>query len=327
MRFDAVLVLSFGGPERPEDVLPFLQNVVAGRDVPPARLEQVAAQYMRMGGRSPINDQNRALVAALGDALGRPVYWGNRNWEPYVEDVVAAMAADGVESAAVFVTSAYSSYSGCGQYLEDLARAARAAGAAAPRMVKLRPFFDHPGFVGPLAEGLVAADPGGAPVLMTAHSIPLSMARRCDYEAQLATTVSLVAGAAGVDPARCTLVYQSRSGPPSQPWLGPDIVEALPEDVPEVVVVPVGFVSDHMEVVHDLDVVAAEAAAARGLRLVRTPTPGTHPRFVQMVGELVDELESGSPPWPVPCRPGCCDLTLVPPDSGRPAPDAGAGLA
>lgn len=322
-----MLLLSFGGPDGPDDVMPFLANVVGGRPVPPERLEQVAAHYMLFGGRSPINAANRALLAALQSEFAshgrpRPVYWGNRNWKPYVADAVAQMRDDGVERAAVFVTSAYSSYSSCRQYLEDLERARKEVGAGAPESVKLRPYFNHPGFVEPLAEGLRAAltEAGaGVPVLMSAHSIPESMAATCDYEGQLRETATLVAAAAGVPEGRWRLVYQSRSGPPAQPWLGPDLLDViagLPAGTTRVVVAPIGFVSDHMEVVYDLDTQARDAAAARGVRLVRSPTPGGHPRFVHMVCELIAELEDPegssplscgpSAPAPSPCRPGCC---------------------
>ena len=334
MRFDALLLLSFGGPDGPEDVMPFLENVVRGRPVPPDRLQQVAGQYMRFGGRSPINDHNRALLASLQanlEAQGRslPLYWGNRNWKPYVADTVARMRDDGISRAAVFVTSAYSSYSSCRQYLDDLERARAAAGPGAPELVKLRPYFNHPGFVEPLAEGLRAAltDAGPeAPVLMTAHSIPSAMAATCDYERQLSETAELVAAAAGVEAGRWQVVYQSRSGPPSQPWLEPDVLEtiaALPEGTPSVVVAPIGFVSDHMEVAYDLDTQAAAAASERGIRLVRSATPGTHPRFVQMVLELLAEAEDPGAvrpalgslgPAPCPCAPGCC-----PPPPERPS--------
>ena len=327
MRFDAVLLLSFGGPDGPDDVMPFLANVVRGRPVPPERLQQVASQYMLFGGRSPINALNRSLLEALeaefaGHGRPRPLYWGNRNWAPYLTDTVARMRDDGVERAAVFVTSAYSSYSSCRQYLEDLERARAAVGPGAPELVKLRPYFNHPGFVQPLAEGLAgaleAAGPD-APVLMSAHSLPLSMAATCDYERQLAETAKLVAARAGLEPGRWRIAYQSRSGPPSQPWLEPDVLRAisdLPPGTTSVVVVPVGFVADHMEVVYDLDTQAAAAAQGRGIRMVRSPTPGTHPRFVHMVCELLDEMEdpAQSPPlysgtWgpaPCPCLPGCC---------------------
>jgi ferrochelatase len=281
---------------------------------------------MHFGGHSPINDQNRALLAALGRHLDErgtplPVYWGNRNWHPYLADTLKDMRADGVRRAAAFVTSAYSSFSGCRQYLLDIETARAAIGPGAPEVVKLRPYFNHPGFVLPLADGLRAARAAtgpGAPVLMTAHSIPTSMAAQCDYEQQLHETGRLVAEAAGEGGVAWSQVFQSRSGPTDQPWLGPDVGEAiaaLPEGTDSVIVVPIGFVSDHMEVVYDLDTQAEEIAAARGIKLVRTATPGTHPAFVEMVGQLVDESDHpgsqvaalgrlGPRPWP--CRAGCC---------------------
>jgi ferrochelatase len=323
--FDAVLVVSFGGPEGAGDVMPFLRNVLRGRQpVPEERLHQVASHYLEFGGVSPINEQNRALVAGLRRAFAErgqtlPVYWGNRNWSPYLDDVVGTMAADGIRRAAAFATSAYSSYSGCRQYLEDLARARQAVGTRAPEIVKLRPYFNHPGFVLPLADGLrearLQAGPD-APVLMSAHSIPLSMAAACEYVCQLRETASLVAEAAAVPEDRWTLVFQSRSGPPNQPWLGPDINDAIRalDDSPEAaIVVPLGFVSDHMEVVYDLDRVAAATAAARGMRFVRSCTPGTDSRFISMVWDLVEEADGLRPPsalgeiGPVscPCLGGC----------------------
>jgi ferrochelatase len=321
---DAVMLLSFGGPDGPDDVMPFLANVLKGRPVPPQRVQEVAEHYMRFGGRSPINEQNRALLEALaaefaGHGRSRPIYWGNRNWSPYAVDAVAAMRADGVERAAVFVTSAYSSYSSCRQYREDLERARDAVGPGAPELVKIRPFFDHPGFVAALADGLSAsmAEAGaGAPVLMSAHSIPAASAATCRYEDQLNRTSRLVAEAAGV--ADWQLVFQSRSGSPGQPWLGPDIVETiagLPPATTDTVVCPIGFVSDHMEVVYDLDTQVREAAAAAGIRLHRSATPGTHPRFVHMVCELIDELERADSLDPELCTASCC-----PPPAGRPTP-------
>jgi protoporphyrin/coproporphyrin ferrochelatase len=306
--FDAVMVLSFGGPEGPADVVPFLANVLRGRPAPPGRLEQIATHYMQFGGRSPINAINRALVDALGAAQTRPVYWGNRNWRPYVADTVAAMRDDGVSRAAVFATSAYSSYSGCRQYLEDLGRARAAVGPGAPDLVKLRPFSDHPGFIEPLAEGLRAAlatTGPDTPVLMSAHSLPVSQAATCTYQSELQVAAARVAGKAAVRAGRWQLVFQSRSGPPSEPWLGPDIGEAitaLPSGADAVIVVPIGFVSDHMEVVYDLDEQARAVARDRGLGFVRTPTPGTDPLFVSMICDLIGEAEQD----PRYCPPGCC---------------------
>ena len=338
MSFDAILVVSFGGPEGPDDVIPFLQNVVRGRGVPDDRLARVADQYHRFGGVSPINTENRRLVTNLRAALARrdlelPVYWGNRNWYPLLEEAIAEMRDDGVESAAAFVTSAYSSYSSCRQYIEDIESSREKVGPAVPEIVKLRPFFNHPGFVDPLADGLRDALKGhpDAAVLMTAHSIPKAMADASDYELQLRDVGSVVAERAGlVERETCQLVFQSRSGPPGHPWLGPDINDAinnLPADEQAVIVVPIGFVSDHMEVVHDLDLVAAETAQRRQMPLIRTQTPGDDPRFVEMIIDLVLEAESvrcgersenGSEkavepraigslePRVFPCPPGCC---------------------
>jgi ferrochelatase len=303
---DALLVISFGGPEGPDDVIPFLRNVTRGRDIPEARLQAVASHYQEFGGISPINGQTRALVAALAEVIERPVYWGNRNWRPLLTDTIRRMHNDGVERTAAFVTSAYASYSGCRQYLDDIATARAEVGPGAPDIVKIPPYFDQPGFITPFAEALRQARSAvgpEAPVLMTAHSIPRSMAAGCDYETQLRKTASLVAKAAGEPDDRPTLVFQSRSGPPQQPWLGPDIddvIDALPRDTRDLIVVPIGFVSDHMEVVYDLDRLAARRAEARGIRLLRCPTPGTHPAFVTMITELARS--------PVPCRPGCCPL-------------------
>ena len=359
MRFEAVLLLSFGGPDGPEDVMPFLRNVLRGRTVPPERMEQVAEHYHRFGGRSPINDQNRALLSALRAEFERhgrprPLYWGNRNWTPYLEDAVAGMRDDGIGSAAVFVTSAYSSYSSCRQYLEDLERARTRVGRGAPVLQKLRPYFNHPGFVEPLTSGLnQALDEAGrdSPVLMSAHSLPVAMARTCDYERQLQETARLVADGAGIPESQWTLVYQSRSGTPAQPWLGPDVNEVIdqigdtgqigrsgqiseppggPAGGRAVVVAPIGFVSDHMEVMYDLDTEAAATAARKGLRLVRSATPGTHPRFVHMVCELLGEVEEPDRagmascgrlgPAPSPCPPGCCPPAPAGPGAGHPRP-------
>lgn len=341
--FDAVLVLSFGGPEGPDDVLPFLRNVTRGRNVPDERLAVVAEQYGRFGGVSPINGQCRELVAALETELARsgielPVYWGNRNWHPMLADTVARMAADGIERALVFATSAFGSYSGCRQYREDLERARAEVGPGAPELRKLRLFYNHPGFVDPMASNLrdtVDRRPdhgpvGGGPhrLVFTAHSIPESMARSCSYPAQLAEAARLVVERAGLGDVAWDLVYQSRSGPPSVPWLEPDVndhLEALADDgVEAVTLVPIGFISDHMEVLYDLDTQAADTAARLGIDLARVATVGTDPRFVAMIRELVEEQLRSTPrlaighdgPWPDDCPADHC-LAPARPSTGR----------
>jgi len=303
--YDSVLLVSFGGPEGPSDVGPFLANVTAGRAIPAERLAAVARQYLHFGGVSPLNEQCRRLRAALAERLaaaGRdlPVYWGNRNWTPYLADTVAEMAAAGHRRALAVVTSAYSSYSGCRQYLEDIAAARTAAGAAAPAIDKIRAYYDHPDFIAPFADAVVDARMNlpaelrsQARLVFTAHSIPESMAAGCDYERQLGETARLVAAGAGFD--GWTMAWQSRSGPPSVPWLEPDVNDCLRElssrGATAVVLAPIGFVSDHMEVMWDLDVVAAGTADELGLPLARATTPGTQPddRFVAMWHELVEE--------------------------------------
>ena len=335
--YDAFLLVSFGGPERPEDVAPFLDNVLRGRNVPEARKREVAEHYRLFGGVSPINGQNRALLAALREELDRgglrlPLYWGNRNWDPLLADTVRRMADAGVARAIAFVTSAFSSYSGCGQYLEDIARARAAVGERAPVIDKLRVFCHHPGFVDTMVDRVRTAFadvPGerrpAARLVFTAHSIPLTMAEGCDYVTQLKETCGLVAEGAGRGDWR--LVYQSRSGPPQVPWLGPDILDHLKAErdggATDVVVAPIGFVSDHMEVKYDLDHEARQVAERLGLNLVRAGTPGTHPRFVSMIRELVGERIRASPRPPVlgsrgaapdACREGCCPV-----GAGRPA--------
>jgi protoporphyrin/coproporphyrin ferrochelatase len=308
VHFDAVLVVSFGGPEGPDEVMPFLENVLRGRPVPPERKAEVAAHYHELGGVSPINGQNRELVTRLRRGLaGRgspvPVYWGNRNWHPFLRDTLATMRSDGIRRAAAFVTSAYSSFSGCRQYVQDI-EAARAGVPGAPEIVKLRAFYDHPGFVAPLADGLrdarAIAGPDAA-VLMSAHSIPTAQAARCAYESQLRETARLVDHLAGEEVGGSSLVFQSRSGSPAQPWLGPDVNDAIAaSSAPAVIVVPIGFVSDHMEVVYDLDRRAAGVAASRSIRFFRSSTPGDDPRFVDMICDLVQE---GTP---CPAVTGCC---------------------
>jgi protoporphyrin/coproporphyrin ferrochelatase len=307
--YDALLVLSFGGPEGRDDVIPFLENVTRGRNTPRARLEEVAEHYYHFDGVSPINAQNRALIAALEDELrahdiALPVYFGNRNWHPFVEDTVRQMVDDGVQRALVFVTSAFSSYSGCRQYREDVIRACEAIGEGAPEFDKLRVFYNHPGFIEPMIASVRAAleqippeRRANAHVAFTAHSIPLAMARHSQYEAQLLDACQQVAEGAGSQSWR--LVYQSRSGPPHIPWLEPDIGDYLAEikrqGIGDVAVVPIGFISDHMEVLFDLDTEAVEIAEELGLNLVRAATVGTHPQFIAMIRELIVERMTARP--------------------------------
>jgi protoporphyrin/coproporphyrin ferrochelatase len=317
--YQALLVLSFGGPEGPDDVMPFLANVLRGRNVPEARMREVAGHYLEFGGISPINGQNRALVAALQHELrahgvALPVYWGNRNWHPLLPATLRTMVTDGMRRALVFATAAYGSYSGCRQYAEDLRRAQTEVGADAPALDLLPLFFDHPGFVSANVERLRAtllalpeAERANVPLVFTAHSIPLSMANASPYEEQLRATCARVAAA--VSRSDWTLVYQSRSGPPSQPWLEPDIgayLRALhAQGRRRVVVVPIGFVSDHMEVVYDLDTEAQHLARELGLELLRAGTVGTHPAFVSMVREQVQAALTGAPQLRR-CAPECC---------------------
>ena len=326
--YDALLIVSFGGPEGMDEVRPFLANVLRGRPVPPERIDEVVHHYEVFGGVSPLNGQNRALLAALRpliqDAGPRlSLYWGNRNWHPFLADALREMARDGVRRALAFVTSAFSSYSGCRQYLEDIERARAEVGAGAPPVDKLRVFYNHPRFIEANAHHVSAGFERvesdrrrAARLLFTAHSIPRAMAAECAYEEQLREAASLVARAAGHE--RWDLVYQSRSGPPSQPWLEPDILTHLDglagAGARDVVVCPLGFVSDHLEVLYDLDTEALARARERGLRLVRTPTASNHPGFVEMVRDLVMERLTGparatagsNPALPDSCAPGCC---------------------
>lgn len=324
--FDAILLLSFGGPEGMDDVMPFLENVTRGRGVPRERLEEVAHHYERFGGVSPINEQNRALIAALEPELRvrgieLPVYFGNRNWHPFLADTVRAMRDDGVRRALAVFTSAYSSYSGCRQYREDLFRAQQAVGREAPEVPRLRMFFNHPGFVAAnadrLREAVARLPEGPVHVAFTAHSIPAAMARSCAYEAQLRETARLVAEDAGIDD--WAVVYQSRSGPPSVPWLGPDVSDHLADvagrGLRNVVLAPIGFISDHLEVLYDLDVEARETAERLGLTLVRAGAVGTHAAFVSGLADLIAErMTPGTgrasvgrlAPNQDVCAPDCC---------------------
>jgi protoporphyrin/coproporphyrin ferrochelatase len=304
--YDSILIVGFGGPERPEDVIPFLENVTRGRNIPRERLLEVAEHYHHFGGVSPINAQVRELIVALRDELDRhdialPIYWGNRNWHPMLADALTEIVAAGRKRALAVVLAAYSSYSSCRQYREDVERARAFAGERAPEVDKLRVFYNHPLFISAnanrVSEALsaIAATNGQslAHLAFTAHSIPLSMARNCDYELQLAETCRLVAEAVGVEPERCHLVYQSRSGRPEDPWLGPDILDHLRDlkarGVHNVVVHPIGFLSDHVEVLYDLDEEARQLADELGLNMVRSRTVGVHPAFIGMLSELILE--------------------------------------
>lgn len=318
--FQALLVLSFGGPEGPDDVLPFLENVTRGRGVPRERLLDVAKHYDHFGGVSPINQRNRDLVAALRELIDLPVYFGNRNWHPLIEDTVARMASDGVRRALVFATSAWGGYSACRQYHEDIARARAAVGPDAPELVKLRQFYDHPEFVAAVADGVRAAraslgsDGSAARLVFTAHSVPTGADAAAGvpaegghrYSRQVAEAARLVAVETGAD--EHDVVWQSRSGPPSVPWLEPDIVDHLDAvrsaGADGVVVCPVGFVSDHVEVLWDLDNEAHSRAKELGLAFARSATAGPHPRFVGMVAELVAERVSGAPARRLGAGPG-----------------------
>jgi protoporphyrin/coproporphyrin ferrochelatase len=368
--YDAVVLVSFGGPEGPDDVLPFMQNVTRGRGIPAERLVQVSQHYNLFGGVSPINGQNRQLIAALETefalhGIELPIYWGNRNWTPYLADTMAQMKADGVGRALAFVTSAYSSYSGCRQYREDIIAARETLGDGAPVVDKIRVFYNHPGFIEPMVDGVLAALAelpedvrNSTHLAFTAHSIPMANADSSDYVAQLRDASQLVAEAVfskiGVG-LPWALVFQSRSGAPGQPWLEPDICDHLEMlhdfGAAGVLMVPIGFISDHMEVVYDLDTQAREKAAELGLPLARSATVGTDPRFVRMIRLLVQEriaLAAGLEPdrlcvgerganhdvcpmdcCPAPARPtsgpGAAGAAGVAP-GGRPSASSGDGV-
>lgn len=301
--YDALLVVSFGGPEQMDDVMPFLENVLRGKNVPHERMLEVAEHYKMFDGVSPINDQNRALIAALeaelaDNDINLPIYWGNRNWHPLLPDTFQQMHTDGIRRVLAFFTSAYGSYSGCRQYQEDIARALSETGLANEIQVdRLRFFFNHPRFIEANAEHLRQAianlpEPDGAFVAFTAHSIPQIMADTSPYVEQLTESARLIAEAAGVE--HHALVYQSRSGPPHQPWLEPDICDYMEETLYEdgitnLVIMPIGFLSDHLEVVYDLDTEADQLAQKLGIDMIRAATVGTHPHYVQMIRELIQE--------------------------------------
>jgi ferrochelatase len=344
--YDALLVVSFGGPEGMDDVMPFLENVTRGRNVPRERLEAVAHHYERFGGVSPINRQNRDLIAALEIELREhgidlPIAFGNRNWHPFLEDALRELEASGARRVLAFFTSAYSSYSSCRQYREDIHRAQEAVGPGAPEVLKLRAFYNHPGLVEANVDRVRAAYEqipeerrAATPIVFTAHSIPSAMAERCRYADQLAETGRLVAETVGVED--WALVYQSRSGPPHVPWLEPDVLDHLQalsdQGAKDVVISPVGFVSDHLEVLYDLDIEAVDLGTELGLNVVRAATAGTHPAFVSMIRELIEErLHDGTEqralgrygPSHDVCASNCCL-----PGTGAPSPwDAAPDMA
>ncbi|MDF0529261.1 ferrochelatase [Tsukamurella sp. 8F] len=339
--YDSVLVLSFGGPEAPEDVRPFLENVTRGRGVPAARLDEVEKHYLRFGGVSPINEQVRYLVSNLRAELAArgpnlPVYQGNRNWHPLVEDTVEQMAADGRRNALVFTTSAWGGFSGCRQYDEDIARARASVGAtragrgcersvvSAPHLTKLPHYWSRPELLDAFADGVraaAAAVPDGSRLVFTAHSIPQAADAVAGpdgglYSRQVRLAAAAVAARVGV--ADYDVVWQSRSGPPAVPWLEPDVcdhISAIHADIPGIVVCPIGFVSDHLEVIWDLDTEARDLASELSLPFARSATPLYDPRFTAMAAALIRERTSGAELPPdllgctvdgAACVPGCC---------------------
>ncbi len=307
--YDALLVVSFGGPEGMDDVMPFLENVTRGRNIPRERLAEVAEHYAHFGGVSPINAQNRALIAALereltGHGIELPIYFGNRNWHPLLQDTIETMRSNQVSNVLLFVTSAYSSFSSCRQYREDVSRALDALGEYGMRFDKIRVFYNHPGFVEPMArrvrdalESLPGDRRDKAEVVFTAHSIPVSMAKGCAYERQLREVSRLVAELAGATHYR--LAWQSRSGPPHVPWLEPDILDVLDHlqasGTDDLIVVPIGFISDHLEVLFDLDVEAQNRSNELDMNMIRVATVGTDPVFVAMIRELIEERLQENP--------------------------------
>jgi ferrochelatase len=349
--YDAFLLVSFGGPEAPEDVVPFLENVTRGRGIPRERLAEVGEHYFHFGGRSPINDQNRELLAAIredfaGNGVDLPVYWGNRNWAPYLPDTLAQMQADGVRRVAVLTTSAYASYSGCRQYRENLADAVAGLDDP-PHLDRLRHYFNHPGFVESMVDATLTALSElsdsvreSAHLVFVTHSIPVSMNESSGplggaYVAQHLSVAEEIVERVRMETGRRhrhELVFCSRSGAPHVPWLEPDVNDHLAllaeRGRPAVVLVPIGFVSDHMEVVWDLDTEAAGTAEKLGLPFVRAATAGIDPRFVAMVRELVleraavergEDVERAAVGSHAPCWDRCSARCCPNPRATRPA--------
>ena len=348
--YDALLIVGFGGPEKPDDVMPFLENVVRGRPVPRERLLEVAEHYYHFGGVSPINDQVRELMSELRTELDRrgvtlPLYWGNRNWHPMLADTLKEMTHAGIKKSLSVVLAAYSSYSSCRQYRENVISACREAGELAPACDKMRVYYNHPGFIAAnldrvqqAFEKLPAPARETAHIAFTAHSIPSSMAKGCHYERQLTETCRLIAEGLGIPAERWKLVYQSRSGRPEDPWLEPDILDHIDalhtQGVKELIIHPVGFISDHMEVMFDLDEEAHLKCQALNMQMVRSQTVGTHPRFVAMFADLIIERMSQAAERPAiglyPANHDVCPVDCCPAPAARPAtaghgPGAGHG--
>lgn len=316
--FDSLLVVSFGGPDKKEDVIPFLENITRGRNVPKDRLLEVAEHYYHFGGKSPINEQNLALIDKLHDELkirniNLPIYFGNRNWKPYIKDALTAMKKDGKKNALSFFTSMFSCYSGCRQYRENISQAITEVDNLLS-VSKLRFGFNHPKFIAAMKERVEEAYIPNSKLIFTAHSIPSSMAKGSNYELQLKESSRLIAG-----DREYRICYQSRSGAPHIPWLEPDILDVLEEEkqigTSSVVVVPVGFVSDHMEIMFDLDIEAKEKAKMLGLSFARAKSVGTHPLFISMIADLVEErlglrttrdVIGDLPAWHDVCPENCC---------------------
>ncbi|MBS2003642.1 MAG: ferrochelatase [Cyanobacteria bacterium SZAS LIN-5] len=334
-KYDAILLVSFGGPEGMSDVIPFLENVLRGRNVPPERMQAVAHHYELFGGVSPINQQNRDLIEALKAELSEhkidlPIYWGNRNWHPMLVDTVKQMQADGIKKALAFVTSAYSSYSGCRQYRENISSALEQLGEnRSLKIEKLRGFSNHPGFIEANTDRLKNAlqhfgdEHSNVHVAFTAHSVPTSMATTSDYVEQLTETAELIAGNLNLKDWK--LCFQSRSGPATQPWLEPDICDHIRDlknqGVTEMVIAPIGFISDHMEVKYDLDVEAKQLCDELGIKMERAGTAGIHPAFVKMIRQLIEERTTGAERLalgtlgsrPDLCAEDCCPAPQRPP--------------
>ncbi|MEL7265044.1 MAG: ferrochelatase [Planctomycetota bacterium] len=354
--YDSFLLVSFGGPEAQDEVMPFLRNVLQGKNVPEERMLEVSEHYRHFGGVSPINDHCRQLMSALEKefrtrGIDLPMYWGNRNWTPMLTETMRQMASDGRRRTIAFFTSMFSCYSGCRQYRENIAAAQedvqKSGELVAPIVEKVRMGFNHPKFIRVMAQSVrqayasIDADPTTTPLLLTAHSIPMSMAEFCTYQKQLEETSRLVADAAAVSNHR--LVFQSRSGPPQQPWLEPDICDAIAEmddneKLQQLVILPIGFVSDHMEVMFDLDEEAMQLCQERDIQMARAATAGTAPEFVSMVADLIleridPENHSGARPadgemgaWHDVCPADCCRYEARrPPGVGRPGGGPPAG--